>query len=876
MPKLPFNRNKNKDETESKDQNKGKSKKVRKSKKGKKISDDDSAVSLPSEISISDAPAKQPAGQSTASKGRKTKSPSVGGDNVSVSSVKSIYSLDPVERQKDMDKKNASSKHNLGVFYFGKQEYEKAREYLEVALQARINLHGKKNGHVLESQLAIADCLTGQQKNEEAIALLKKIESAVKTLRREEAEKDDDSVDSGAADINKLLGEKSVDLEALYESTTEKLEALGVKSNKFVRKGASEGGGNASDMFGSDYKKMNKKQAKDLSDPDVFIRIMKTDDLTQEEIREGMKALNNEVPDSEIYVGNPFDETFADIPVAQQVLLILETPKELVQDDDDKEEDGFSTSEEEEEQDTKKKDVEKKEKKEPENELGVFDGTVDAAGKTVDAVAGLGLFAVKGVGKLVGGVGNTIIGAAGAVGDAFGDTSGDETTIKQDDNDDRSESSHDSRGTFVTVDEKRAKRVERRQLKLCTMDVIKTGLDLYADGEIFKARKYYYKYLDEWIDILGHNNASIISVKEDLGDIEFHFGNYSKAKVFFEGAARAIQIVSDEESSDCVRLLQKLGMTKLKLLNKESGHDSFDEAYTMHEKLLEFDTGVGSVSPEEGLFQKATILFIKGDYQRAKIPLCEVMRNTAHQGDRRNPLLLNMVGMILFAESRYNEARIYFEKAHKAAKSNGKQISPRQRSNILYNLGYSYVHILQFEEAHNYFKWALDILEKCSLCDFDKKTEQVRILTKLGHSSFHLGELDSAYDYYTKAFNIDMSLYNNDTRSITVNIRRYIGLTRAHQGRYDDALYVFEGVLYSQSRPEWANSIVCGKTLIDMSEIYFVCGSLKLSEKMQLRLARICCKRASEIFLANKLTSEHPYVSQARDLQKLIAKDFRR
>jgi len=69
---------------------------------------------------------------------------------------------------------------------------------------------------------------------------------------------------------------------------------------------------------------------------------------------------------------------------------------------------------------------------------------------------------------------------------------------------------------------------------------------------------------------------------------------------------------------------------------------------------------------------------------------------------------------------------------------------------------------------------------------------------------------------------------------------------------------------------------VCGKTLIDMSEIYFVCGSLKLSEKMQLRLARFCCKRASEIFLANKLTSEHPYVKQARELQKLIAKDFRR
>ena len=876
MPKNPFSRNKKKDEsqddTQSKDQNEGKNKKRKKGKKGKKASDDVSVASLPSEIGISDAPSKQPAGQSTASKGRKTKSPSLGGgDNVSVASVKSVYSLDPKQRQEDMDKKNASSKHNLGVFYFGKQDYEKAIEYLEVALKARINLHGKKNGHVLETKLAIADCLTGQQKNEEAIALLKKVEATLKTLRREAAEKDDDSVDSAAADINKLLGEKTVDLDALYESTLEKLEGLGVKSNKFVRKGAAEGGGNA-DMFGSDYKKMNKKQAKDLSDPDVFIRIMKTDDLTQEEIREGMKALNNEVPDSEIYVANPFDEDFDDIPVAQQVLVILEAPMELNPDDNEDEVKGFSSDEEDEEE--KKKDEKEEETKDAEQDLGLLEGTV---GQTVGAVAGVGLFAVKGVGKILGGVGDVVIGAAGAVGDAFGDTSGDETSTKRnDDDDDRSESSHDSKGTYVNVDEKRAKRVRRRQLKLSTMDLIKTGLDLYADGEIFKARKYYYKHLDEWIDTLGHNNASIINVKEDLGDIEFHFGNYAKARTFFEGASRAIQIVSDEESSDCVRLLQKLGLTKLKLFSNESAGDSFDEAYTMHEKLLEFDTDIGSVTHEEGLFQKATILFMKGDYQRAKVPISEVMRNTAHQGDRRHPLLLNMVGMILFAESRYDEARVYFEKAHKAAKSNGKQITPRQRSNILYNLGYSHVHILQFEEAHNYFKWALDILEKSSLRDFDKKTDEVRILTKLGHSSFHLGELDSAYNYYTKAFNIDMSLYNDDTRSVTLNIRRYIGLTRAHQGRYDDALYVFEGVLYSQSRPDWPNNIVCGKTLIDMSEIYFVCGSLKLSEKMQLRLARFCCKRASEIFLANKLTTDHPYVKQASDLQKMIAKDFRR
>ncbi len=699
MPKNPFNRSKKKDDKDEKIKVK-----LRRSKSNKKVSDDESVGSYPSQIGFSDASNKQTAGQSTDSKGRPLISPSVvGSDTVSLSSVRSVYSLDPVKRQQDIDRKNASSKHILGVFYLRKKEYDKAMEYLRVSCQARINLHGQMHGLVLETQSIIADTLIVQQKNEEAIALLKQMASTVKIIQREQADNDDDSVYSGAADSSKLLGGKTVDLDALYENTLNRLEGLGVSLAP-----------------------------------------------TQEEIQEQIK----DVPESDIYVGSHLEDDFSAAPIARQVRIV-------------------------------------------------------------------------------------------------GTSEGSNPDVEQDD-----------------LHEQQVE--ARRQLKLATIDDIKKGLDMYADGEIPKAKEYFHEHLDDWTKILGHNHTSIIQVREHLGDIEFQNENYEEAKSHFEEAERASKIISEEESTDCDRLLKKLRLAEQKWADKQAADHFFDEAYTLHEKQLEFNTDVDSVLQEEDLIQKASILFMKGDYEGAKVPLSEVLRKTAHQGDDQNPLFLNMIGMILFAESRYDEARVYFEKAHKNTKTSGVVIEPIQKTNILYNLGYSYVHTLQFEKANDNFILALDELEKCDFSDVDKKTEQVRILTKLGHSSFHLGQLDMAYDYYQKAFTIEMDLYNDDTRTITLNLRRYIGLTRAHQGRYDDALYVFDGVLYSQDRDDWPDCLICAKTLIDMSEIYFVCGSLKLSEKKQLQLAQLCCKRASEVYTANKLTSDHPYVKQASKLQTLI------
>ena len=638
---------------------------IKRGRDNKKVSDDESICSYPSQIGFSDASNKQASGQSTASKGRSRKRPSIGGsESLSVaSSHRSVYSLGPVKRKQDIERKNASSKHILGVFYLRKKEYDKADEYLRCALEARMNLLGEKHGLVLETQLVIADILIVRQKDEEAIDLLQKVETTIRTLQRGEAHiSDDDSVYSEETDGSKLLGGKSIDFDELHRTTLDKLESLGASP------------------------------------------------IVTEE--------NNE--ESEI------DEE------------AIEREKEL------------------------------------------------------------------------------------------------------------------------------------QQIKLSTVDDIKKGLDLYANGEIFKAKEYYYENLDNWINILKPDDEILGKVLEDLGDIEFYDGNYEKAKALFEEAERTTKNVSDEESTDRVRLLQKLGMAEEKLLDKEAADKFFDEAYTLYEKQLEFDADKEKVSLGEDLIQKASILFMKGDYEGAKIQLSDVMRKTEHKGGNRNPLFLNMIGMVLFAESRYDEARIYFEQAYKAAESNKEKISPRQRVNILYNLGFSNVHILQFKDALVNFKLALDELEKCTFCDFDKKTEQVRILTKLGHSSFHLDELELANDYFVKAFSIQMDLCNDDTRTVALNLRRYIGLTRAHQGRYDDALYVFEGVLYSHDRDDWPESIVCAKTLIDMSEIYFICGSLKLSREKQMHLAQLCCKRAFEIYSAHKLTDDHPYVKQSRNLQNMI------
>ena len=690
MPKNPFNRNKKRDDGAEK----GKGK-VKRGRNSKRASDDESIGSYPSQIGFSDASNNQAAGQTTDSKNRPRKPPSIGySDTLSLSSARSVYSLDPAKKQRDIDRKNASSKHILGVFYFRKQDYDKAIEYLGVACQARINLYGQTHGLVLQTQFSIADTLIAQNKNEEAITILKEIVSSLKTSQSEKADNDEDSEYSGAADSSKLPGEKSVDLDALHEETLNRLETLGVSLIP-----------------------------------------------TQEELQEQMK----DVPDSDIHVDKHHGEDFSGIPTA-----IIGITKGLNSDDQDEEQ----------------------------------------------------------------------------------------------------------------------REEERRRLKIGTINEINKGLDIYADGEIAEAKKYYHERLGDWIDILGPHDTSIIRVREDLGDIELQHGNYQEAKTHFEDAYRATS--SNEESDDCVRLLQKLEMAQQELLDKEASDHFFDEAYTMHEKHLEFDADVHSEFHEEDLIQKASMLFMKGDYEGAKEPLSEVLRKTAQRGKERNPLFLNMIGMILFAESRYDEARAYFEQAYEASESNGVTIAPTQRTNILYNLGYSYVHTLQFEEAYDNFKLALDELEKCDLSDFDKQTDHVRILTKLGHSSFHLGKLDLAYDHYSKAFAIYMDLHNDSTETKAINLRRYIGLTRAHQGRYDEALYVFEGVLYSQERDDWPDSITCAKTLIDMSEIYFVCGSMKLTGTKQLQLAQLCSKRAFEIYAANNLKSDHPYVKQATKLQKFI------
>ena len=154
--------------------------------------------------------------------------------------------------------------------------------------------------------------------------------------------------------------------------------------------------------------------------------------------------------------------------------------------------------------------------------------------------------------------------------------------------------------------------------------------------------------------------------------------------------------------------------------------------------------------------------------------------------------------------------------------------------------------------------------------DIDQKLEQIRILTNIGHAQFHLKNFEMAYSNYTKAYFLDLNLFDDATRATTMDLRRYIGVTRSYQGRYDDALYIFEEILYSQKCVEWIDDVTVGKVLLDIGEIYLIGGSTHLSPNHQIKLAASSVKRALEIFDHRKFAKDHPFIKQAEELKKLI------
>uniref|UniRef100_A0A7S2RXW3 MalT-like TPR region domain-containing protein n=1 Tax=Eucampia antarctica TaxID=49252 RepID=A0A7S2RXW3_9STRA len=333
------------------------------------------------------------------------------------------------------------------------------------------------------------------------------------------------------------------------------------------------------------------------------------------------------------------------------------------------------------------------------------------------------------------------------------------------------------------------------------------------------------------------------------------------------------RINDDDPSNDTVRLLEKLAMTNLKLMHFETAEKFYSEALDMADQLFKFDTEIGSVTEEDALYNIASIHFKKGNLNTAKETLANIIRKSKKNGPNIDPKIHNLIGMIYFSEERYYEARIYFDKAFKGTK-NVENFPNRQKIHILYNLGNASNQITYFDDALDYFNWAVEEVDNSNFGAFDKKIEHIRLYTKIGHSHFNLGNLGQAYEYYTKAYILDENLFKGEKRETVMELRRYIGVTRSHQGQFDDALFIFDEILYSHKSVDWPDGIIVGKVLLDMSEIYYVCGSTHLSQEHQFKLAISCCKRAFDIFSHSKLREDHPCVQQGNVLKTLIRQEF--
>lgn len=771
-----------------------------------------------------------------------------------VSTTVSSTSLDPSLRKYSSDERNAISKHSLGVYYIGKEDWDNALDNLQLALKARKQVFGKKDPHIAETKMYFAEVIAALGDKEKAIAILQKTKKMIEYLREEKRKKNVREA---------KFSENSVDLDKLNEVCVEKLEKLGIKTNKFVKKNATVSK-SGQDIFGQDYKLMRQKEGS-LDDPDVFVRVMQTEDLTQDEINKGIKGLNEEIQDVEIYFTSQSDEELADLKTAGFIdvlptltMDVKETEDFLFTDIVDY--DALSVDSEDSGKLTEKSFISEK----PESLEESKNNNIE------EEIQNPFFYGFQKQMNLIG------------LNNAFAAVSQTETSDKYKSSRRMSlkQLQLSQRNiecepivepiARVEVDYPKVRIVERRKRKLASINEIKIGDEMLSRGDIFQAEKFYKKNIVKWIDILGYENPYVIQAKEDLGDIKYLTGNFMDAKQNYQVAVRTTKRLNNyEPCNDTVRLLEKLAMTHMELKQIDTANDIYNEAIEMADQLFQFDVEIGSVTKQDFWYHRALVHFKIGNYDLARLTLAKNIRFSKSSGSQVDPKVYNLIGIVFFAETRYSNAKHYFEKAFSAI-ANFDNFPMRHKINFLYNLGNASNQLELFDYALHCFNWANHELNHPGYYDFDQKFDRIRILTNIGHCHFHLKNFELAYTNYSKAYSLDLGLFNDETRLSAIDIRRYIGVTRSSQGKYDDALFIFEEILYSQKEVEWTNDTTVGKVLLDICEIYLIGGSKVLSSKYQLRLAASCCKRALEIFNHKKFRSEHPYMKQANKLKKII------
>jgi tetratricopeptide (TPR) repeat protein len=694
MPKNPF---------------KSKRKKKAKLTKGS-VSDDESVGSLPSQIGFSDASSniKQIPGQSTASKPRPVIAEHNDRDNDSVASIHTGNSVDPNIRKRAITEKNASSKHNLGSFYLGKQEWAKAQEYLLIALDARKEVFGKKDGHVAETEIKLAEIHVALKENDEAIKLLKKALASIKTLQMKPAEEEETKTDST---------QKKLDLDGLAKSCIEMLENLGVNTSMLFLKEVPKESASRGDISDQEYEFLETTGS--LSDPLVFLDILREQDLNQDQFMEGMNGLNNEILDKEIYYSYT-DEEFSDVEIAAiisigaQAIPYAEEPTYISDDSDESSDGQMSVDESPSVEDSVSSDEDSKSRKH--NEMNNL---------------------------LLGGV-----------------------------------------------------RQAMGQLELDAVKEMAQGSLMFTHGDIFGAEKFYKEHMEEWVDILGDENPSIISTKEDLGDIAFLIGHFYEAKQHYgEISLTTKRLHNGKPTHESVRLLEKLAMTNVKLNQPDTAEFLYNEAVDMADELKQN----GSTTEEDALFHIASIYFKAGNYRMAKETSAKIILLLKHGEDEVNPKVYNLVGMIFFAEKKYNDAKFYFEKALQGSKKYP-NFSKRFKVQILNNLGNSSNQVAQFMNAIGYFEQAVEEIESGKMSDFDKQTELICLYTNIGHSHFHQKNLDHAYEYYSKAYVIETQLFDEQTSESVRKLQSFIDATKSHR---DDCEELFDE--NRESSETWKN-----------------------------------------------------------------------
>ena len=171
--------------------------------------------------------------------------------------------------------------------------------------------------------------------------------------------------------------------------------------------------------------------------------------------------------------------------------------------------------------------------------------------------------------------------------------------------------------------------------------------------------------------------------------------------------------------------------------------------------------------------------------------------------------------------------------------------------------GAAYLRKNEVGEALKLFQGVMKEFVETSFLDIDRELRIAKINTKIGGAHLKKKNFGSAKKHYLVAYKtLSNELGPNHPESDLV--KHSIGIILAKEGKMDDALQVFRGLLQRKMDIE-VYKVDTAKLLLDISEVYLALGDEKFLTKIDKY-----CEFADETFKDVNIAKNHEYLRQMR------------